>query len=77
MRTPLASIARNHLALECQYGHTSLIAVAELLPRHEALTAEDAIRRMRCTTCGARAVREWRIVYVGASAVAMEGARRD
>ena len=54
------SISRRRLA-------TRLIAVADLLPRHEALTAEEAVRRMRCTRWGARAVQEWRIIYVGGS----------
>lgn len=77
MPTRLASIARNCLSVECLCGHSAQVPVASLLPAYAELTVDEAIRRMRCTSCGARSVQEWRITYVGGSAEAMQGARQD
>ena len=74
--TTLSSITQNHLSLECECGHSSLLPVSQLL---ETLLPETTVHqvadRARCSRCKRTGFIEMRIVYVGASHVALEATR--
>ena len=74
--TTLSSITQNHLSLECECGHSSLLPVSQLL---ETLLPETTVHqvadRARCSRCKRKGFIEMRIVYVGASHVALEATR--
>lgn len=76
--TGLTSIPDHHIAVECRCGHAALIPVA---PARARLGPEarvcDLLDRLRCAQCLGRQIVQVRIVNVGASAVAMAGARQD
>lgn len=72
--TGLASIPDHHIAVECSCGHTALIPVAPALERlGPKATAKDMLDRVRCVRCRARTIVQARLVFVGSSAVAMQG----
>lgn len=74
--TQLASISNNHLALKCgMCGHTSLLPVALLIERlgHET-NVHDAVKRLMCSSCGAKGKASFVITFVGGSGEAMLGA---
>ena len=74
--TTLSSITQNHLSLECECGHASLLPVSQLL---ETLPPDTTVHqvadRARCSRCKRKGFIEVRIVYVGASHVALEATR--
>ena len=74
--TLLSQIPEHSLSIECACGHSDLVPVARFLarPRPDE-TVHEAVARARCSRCGCRNVQGFRIVYVGGSAVALEGAR--
>ena len=77
MVTTLGTIQSNHLSLTCgACGHNALVALAGLL---ETLppdtTVHQVVERARCSRCKRKGFTEMRIVYVGASHVALEATR--
>ena len=75
--TRLASITNNHLALTCGLcSHSALIALTVLIEvfGREA-TVHHAAANARCTKCLVKGQNTFRIVYVGDSWDAMQGAR--
>ena len=75
--TRLASISNNHLGLKCEVcGHNSLLAVKILIDRLEGKTsAHDAVKRLRCSSCGATGKASFVITYVGGSVEVLLGAK--
>ena len=75
--TRLASISNNHLGLQCDLcGHNSLLAVQLLIDRLGRETnVHDAVRRLRCSNCGAKGKASFVITYVGGSGQALIGSR--
>lgn len=73
--TLLATIRSHHLYLECACGRGAEVSVADAIGRlgHGA-NVGDVVGKARCAACGAKSVREVRIVYKGASDTAMAGA---
>lgn len=73
--TLLATIRSHHLYLECACGRGAEVSVADAIGRlgHSA-NIDDVVDKARCVACGAKSVREVRIVYKGASDTAMAGA---
>ena len=73
--TLLATIQSHHLYLECACGRGAEVSVADAIGRlgHGA-NVGDVVDKARCVACGAKSVREVRIVYKGASDTAMAGA---
>lgn len=71
-------IQSNHLSLECgTCRHWRLVAVSALIERlGETITAHEVARRSTCSKCGQRGV-TFQILFVGASAEALGGARQD
>ena len=69
--TRLASISNNHLGLQCDLcGHNSLLAVQLLIDRLGRETnVHDAVKRLRCSSCGAKGKASFVITYVGGSRV--------
>ena len=74
--TTLSSITQNHLSLECECGHASLLPVSKLL---ETLPPDTTVHqvadRARCSRCKRKGFITMRIVYIGASHVALEATR--
>ena len=74
--TTLSSITQNHLSLECEGGHASLLPLSKLLETLPPETIEHQVAdRARCSRCKRKGFIEMRIVYVGASHVALEATR--
>ena len=75
--TRLASISNNHLGLQCDLcGHNSLLAVQLLIDRLGRETnVHDAVKRLRCSSCGAKRKAYFMTTYVGGSGEALLGAR--
>lgn len=75
--TLLRTIIHNHLSLTCKAcNHTGLIAVIDLLDSVAASTTVDqVVAKARCGKCRSKNVGEMRILYVGHSTAALEGAR--
>lgn len=75
--TRLASITNNHLGLQCEAcGHNSLLAVKILIDRLERVAnVHDAVKRLRCSSCGARGKASFVITYVGGSGEALLGVK--
>jgi hypothetical protein len=73
--TLLATIRSHHLYLECACGRGAEVSVADAIGRlgHGA-NVGDVVDKARCAACGAKSVKEVRIVYKGASDTAMAGA---
>ena len=73
--TLLATIRSHHLYLECACGRGAEVSVADAigLLGHSA-NVGDVVDKARCAACGAKSVRQVRIVYKGASDTAMAGA---
>ena len=67
--TRLASISNNHLGLQCDLcGYNSLLAVQLLIDRLGRETSiHDAVRKLRCSNCGAKGKASFVISYVGNS----------
>jgi len=75
--TTLASIRTNHLSLECPCGHQELIPVSYLLETLDGQTdVTTVVKNARCSLCKSKGLATFRIVFVGGSFVAMEGARQ-
>ena len=73
--TSLSSVPTHHIGVECVCGHAALIPVAPALDRlGPSATVKDLLDRVRCHQCNARQIMQARIVFVGASDVAMQGA---
>ena len=77
--TQLNSITTNHLALQCRLcGHSAEIAVEDLIARMGSeVSAHYVARNARCSRCHVKGQTSFRIVYVGGSGEAMQGARQD
>lgn len=77
--TLLRSISRNHLALTCKRcNHTGMVAVADLLNKlPQDTNVHDVVQKASCSGCGAKALSDFRILYVGSSFDALEGGRQD
>ena len=74
--TTLSSITQNHLSLECECGHASLMPVSQLLETIPPdTTVHQVANRARCSRCKRKGFITMRIVYVGASHVALEATR--
>jgi hypothetical protein len=73
--TLLATIRSHPLYLECTCGRGAEVAVADAIGRlgHSA-NVGDVVDKARCAGCGAKSVKEVRIVYKGASESAMRSA---
>ena len=73
--THLSTIPKHTIWIECLCGHVGPVRVAELLAvPNPPVTVADAVGRSRCRRCGARIVKEYRLVYEGGSASAMASA---
>lgn len=77
--TQLGDIPRHHIALMCEacghHGHP-LLAVSWLIEKlGPDITVHDVASRARCSNCRAKGRSSLRIVYVGGSGEAMQGAR--
>lgn len=73
--TLLATIRSHHLYLGCACGRGAEVSVADAIQRlgHSA-NVGDVVDKARFAACGARSVRDVRIVFKGASTSAMAGA---
>ncbi len=73
--TLLSSIPHHHIAVDCYCGHGALVEVRPVLDRlGPGASVGDLLGRVRCSWCRSRNVRHARIVFAGASDVAMDGA---
>ncbi len=73
--TRFSSVPWHHIAIECVCAHSALLPVSQALERlGQESTVQDMLDRLRCARCGARQVVQARIVYSGASGVAMSSA---
>jgi len=75
--TKLGIIPKHDIYAEGQCGHGRSVSVASLIERlGEGATVAQAVEKMRCSQCGARQVKEFRIIYVGGSWEALRGAEQ-
>lgn len=60
--TKLSIISTNRLFLICSCGHSQSVLVSDLIERvGSAATVGDVVSRLRCSKCGVRGVKEYRI----------------
>lgn len=75
--TRLVTIPKHQLFVECLCGHSGPVGVAQLIERFgERATVAFAVEKMRCSVCGARQVKDYRIAYQGGSWAALRGAEQ-
>jgi hypothetical protein len=73
--TKLQTVPNHTIHIECACGHTAGVTVAALIVRlGAAATVADAVGRVRCSRCGAKSVKTYRLTYAGGSYDAMLGA---
>lgn len=72
--TRLSDVRWHHVAVECSCSHVALVAVAPVLEKLPEGSVGDMLARVRCARCNARSIVNARIVFVGASEVAMASA---
>lgn len=75
--TLLRTISQNHLFLTCMTcHHKGMVAVADLIDSVGAMTTvHQVVAKARCSKCGSKNIGDLRILYVGNSSDALEGAR--
>jgi len=74
--TTLSSITDNHLSLECECGHASLLPVSQLLETLPPDTTVHQVRQQaRCSRCKVKGMNDCQIIFVGNSAVALDGSK--
>lgn len=63
--------------MECLCEHSGPVDVSKLIERFgDRATVAQAVEKLRCTQCGARQIKDYRIVYQGGSLGALRGAEQ-
>ena len=63
--TALRTIKNNHMSLFCACGHSSMVAVKELLKTLKPeTTIYQVADRARCTRCGQKSYKDFRLHFV-------------
>ncbi|MEP5770924.1 hypothetical protein [Nisaea sp.] len=73
--TKLSVIDQHKLYVMCNCGHADSVWVRDVIKAlGDQVTVGFAIDKMRCSKCGMKNVKEYRITYPGGSADAMRSA---
>ena len=63
--TKLETISNNHISLFCRCGHSSMIAVKDLLKvKPPEMTIHQVAQKAKCRVCGAVGSEDFRLHYV-------------
>lgn len=75
--TRLQTIPKHLIFVECGCGHKRPVPVPALISKWgDQISVAEVINRLRCTQCGMKQIREYRIIYEGGSRDALRGAEQ-